>query len=150
MSAGDLAGAEAHAARARGSRHRHRQPRGRLLGDDQARASWRRDAAISTPRVAPSPTDWASRSRSVCLRCSLMRSIALPEILEAQDEALCARRVLAYAADHPTATAQARDAIRRRLETLPAERMRCRIGPGWNSTICSIASSSKATLRMHR
>ena len=36
----------------------------------------------------------------------------------------CARRVLTYAADHPTASALVRDEIRRRLETLPAsERM---------------------------
>ena len=42
------------------------------------------------------------------------------ELLSAQGEVSCARRVLTYAADHPTANAVARDEFRRRLETLPA------------------------------
>ena len=42
------------------------------------------------------------------------------QILEAQDEAGCARRVLAYAVDHPKANVMIRDSIRRRLEKLPA------------------------------
>jgi hypothetical protein len=42
------------------------------------------------------------------------------EILEAQGEAQCARRVLAYAADHPTASKMVRDEFRTRLDTLSA------------------------------
>ncbi len=42
------------------------------------------------------------------------------EILQAQGEAACARRLLAYAADHPTANGLARDQLRTRLGNLPA------------------------------
>ncbi len=42
------------------------------------------------------------------------------ELLEAQGEASCARQVLAYAADHPAASALVRDEIRARLGKLAA------------------------------
>ena len=40
------------------------------------------------------------------------------EILQAQGEAVCARRLLAYAAEHPTASGLARDQLRTRLGNL--------------------------------
>jgi tetratricopeptide (TPR) repeat protein len=41
------------------------------------------------------------------------------DVLQAQGEASCARRVLAYAAAHPTANGQVRDQFHRRLAELP-------------------------------
>ena len=46
--------------------------------------------------------------------------LCFSEILQAQGEAVCARRLLAYAADHPTASGLARDQLRKRLSSLPA------------------------------
>ena len=43
------------------------------------------------------------------------------EILEAQGHAPCARQILAYAAEHPTATEQVRDLFRARLGALPKD-----------------------------
>jgi DNA-binding SARP family transcriptional activator/tetratricopeptide (TPR) repeat protein len=56
--------------------------------------------------------------RSPSLKLNAVESFA--ELLSAQGEVSCARRVLAYAADHPTASAPVRDDIRARLDKLPA------------------------------
>ena len=50
------------------------------------------------------------------------------ELLSAQGEVSCARRVLTYAADHPTASAPARDELRTRLAKLPAS---ANVEPVW-------------------
>ena len=82
--------------------------------------AWRRDAAISTPRV-PLLADGLAIALAIGVPSLQFEAVeCFAEILEAQDEASCARRVLAYAADHPTASVMVRDALRRRLETLPA------------------------------
>jgi hypothetical protein len=119
MRTGDLAGAEAHAVRAAEIAN--------TVGN-RAVLSWAtiKRAALATRRGS---LDAARGALADGLGIAL--AIGVPslkfeavecfaEILEAQDEPLCARRVLAYAADHPTASAMVRDAIRRRLGTLPA------------------------------
>jgi ATP/maltotriose-dependent transcriptional regulator MalT len=51
------------------------------------------------------------------LKFDAVRSFA--EILQAQGETSCARRVLAFAAEHPVANGQIRDQIGRQLSELP-------------------------------
>ena len=59
------------------------------------------------------------------VRCS---RIASRRSLQAQGEASCARRVLAYAAEHPTASGLVRDQIRRRLGSC---RSQCSAESAW-------------------
>ena len=60
------------------------------------------------------------RARARCafaeVRCG---QIASPRSCRRKAKRSCARRVLAYAADHPTANGQVRDQIRRQLSELP-------------------------------
>ena len=119
LRAGDLAAAESHAghaievATASGNRAVLSWVKTKVArlavrrGDnDAARSALAEGLSVALELGSPS------------LKFNAVESFA--ELLSAQGEVSCARRVLTYAADHPTASAPVRDEIRRRLETLPA------------------------------
>jgi DNA-binding SARP family transcriptional activator/tetratricopeptide (TPR) repeat protein len=119
LRAGDLAAAESHAghaievATASGNRAVLSWVKSKVarlavrLGDnDAARSALAEGLSVALELGSPG------------LKFDAVESFA--ELLSAQGEVSCARRVLTYAADHPTASALVRDEIRRRLETLPA------------------------------
>ena len=119
LRAGDLAAAESHAghaievATASGNRAVLSWAKTKVAslavrrGDnDAARSALAEGLSVALELGSPS------------LKFNAVESFA--ELLSAQGEVSCARRVLTYAADHPTASAPVRDEIRRRLETLPA------------------------------
>ena len=119
MRTGDLAGAEVHATRAAEVAN--------AIGN-RAVLSW---VTIKRARLAAQRGNIDAARDALADGLGIALAIGVPslqfeavecfaQILEAQDEALCARRVLAYAADHPKASAMVRDAMRRRLETRPA------------------------------
>ena len=127
MRMGDLAGAEAHAARA--------VEVANAVGN-RAVLSW---VTIKRASLATRRGDIDAARSALADGLGIALAIGVPslqfeavdrfaEILEAQDEVPCARRVLAYAADHPSASVMVRDAMRRRLETLPAA---ANAAPAW-------------------
>jgi len=119
LRAGDLAAAESHAGHA---------IEVATASGNRAVLSW---VKSKVARLAVRRGDNAAARSALAEGLSVALDLGVPslkfdavesfaELLSAQGEVSCARRLLTYAADHPTASALVRDEIRARLGKLPA------------------------------